>query len=306
PLQQQAWFALIFQDTEKQVEPFIWFLRFPLDEQGKLLQASRDDFMHRLMERIGENLQAAKEGSTLDAALKDNPYTFKPRDDRMAVFHAKAKQLFKQPASKYFEHAEEYFSGKLGWDQWSFVGYQGIAELAVSQDQAEITKLLIAAIPQLPEKPLEALCHCLENETINMALNQTLLERLEQHLDSHADDTLTTAACVRAVACSQSANLQKAVITIALEHDSGRSADVLAAISGRCWETLLDDDIRLKYLEQLARNDNGQEFFNQCLSDLLFIPGMRVPLLTSIRNPERSTELSNAIGSLFQGLNSNG
>lgn len=41
PLQQQAWFALLFQDKSSQLEPLIWFLRMPLDEQGKLLQAAR-------------------------------------------------------------------------------------------------------------------------------------------------------------------------------------------------------------------------------------------------------------------------
>ncbi|MES9914062.1 MAG: DUF3549 family protein, partial [Candidatus Sedimenticola sp. 4PFRAG1] len=137
PMQQQAWFALLFQDNKREIEPFIWFLRFPLDEQGKLLQAARDDFMHRLVERVGENLQAAESGEQLDAVLKDNPYTFKPRDDRMAVFHAQATRQLKQSPSQYFEHAKQYFSGELGWDQWSFVGYQGIAEVASLQGENE-------------------------------------------------------------------------------------------------------------------------------------------------------------------------
>jgi hypothetical protein len=303
PVQQQAWFALLFQDSKQHREPTVWFLRFPLDEQGKLLQAARDDFMHRLLERVGENLQAAQEGSQLDTALKDNPYTYKPRDEHMAVFHAKAAQLFKQPPSKYFEHARDYFSGKLGWDQWGFLGYQGVAEIALCQSQKEINKMLVTAIPHLPAKPLEALCRCLENETINLAINQALLDRLDRILSETPTDTQQVAACIRGVACSQSQQLKKASVERVLEHPCATSPDILAAISGRCWEMLLDDRIRRLYLERLAVNDQGQLFFDQCMSDLLFIPGMRASLLSGIRNPERSEELSNAIGALFQRLN---
>ncbi|MES9960079.1 MAG: DUF3549 family protein [Sedimenticola sp.] len=300
PMQQQAWFALLFQDEERKIEPFIWFLRFPLDEQGKLLQAARDDFMHRLVERVGENLQAAESGEQLDAVLKDNPYTFKPRDDRMAVFHAKATRLLKQPHSQYFDHAREYFSGDLGWDQWSFVGYQGIAEMASFQDADEIGKILASAIPQLPERPLEALCHCLENEPLTLAITRALLERMKQLLCEPEPDVMLVAAGIRAVSCSTSQNLKRELIEAVLAHPCANRVEPLAAISGRAWEILQEETIRRNYLERLAENCEGQEFFNQCLSDLLFLPGMRAPLLGALRDPERSEQLSQAIGALFQ------
>ncbi|MES9937178.1 MAG: DUF3549 family protein [Sedimenticola sp.] len=300
PMQQQAWFALLFQDEERKIEPFIWFLRFPLDEQGKLLQAARDDFMHRLVERVGENLQAAESGEQLDAVLKDNPYTFKPRDDRMAVFHAKATRLLKQPHSQYFDHAREYFSGDLGWDQWSFVGYQGIAEMASLQDEDEFGQILASAIPQLPERPLEALCHCLENEPLTLAITRAVLERMKQLLCEPEPDLMLVAAGIRAVSCSTSQNLKRELIEAVLAHPCASRIEPLAAISGRAWEILQDETVRRNYLERLAENSEGQEFFNQCLSDLLFLPGMRAPLLGALRDPERSQRLSQAIGALFQ------
>lgn len=303
PMQRQAWFALLFQDDESRFEPFIWFLRFPLDEQGKLLQAARDDFMHRLVERVGENLQAAEDGEKLDAVLKDNPYTFKPRDDRMAVFHAQATQLLKQPHSKFFEHAQEYFNGKLGWDQWSFVGYQGIAEIASLQAQEKYSEMLAKAIPELPERPFEALCHCLENEPVTLAITEALLNRLKQLLTADTPDLMLIAASIRAVSCSVSHNLKRELIQTALADDCSNAVEILVAISGRAWESLLDDEIRKQYLERLAENSEGQELFNQCLSDLLFVPGMRTPLLLSVRDPDRSERLSQAIGALFQGIN---
>ncbi|MEW8683730.1 MAG: DUF3549 family protein, partial [Candidatus Thiodiazotropha endolucinida] len=42
PLQQQAWYALTLADpTQRQIDPMIWFIRFPLDEQGKLSLSAR-------------------------------------------------------------------------------------------------------------------------------------------------------------------------------------------------------------------------------------------------------------------------
>jgi hypothetical protein len=304
PMQQQAWFALLFQDDKREIEPFIWFLRLPLDEQGKLLQAARDDFMHRLVERVGENLQAAESGEKLDAVLKDNPYTFKPRDDRMAVFHAKAARLLRQPHSKFFDHARQYFSGDLGWDQWGFVGYQGIAEIATLQDQTETGEMLTASIPEIPDRPLEALCHCLENEPLSMAITRALLERAKALLACEKPDTTLLAACIRAVACSVSGNLKRELLITVLRHPCAADVEILAAVSGRTWESLLDAEVRTLFLQRLAENRQGQAAFNQILSDLLFLPGMRAPLLESVRDPQRSERLSQAIGAFFQGLGS--
>jgi hypothetical protein len=56
------------------------------------------------------------------------------------------------------------------------------------------------------------------------------------------------------------------------------------------------------FLERLAENSAGQEAFNLCMADLLYIPGMREPVLASVRDPKRSEKLSIAIGALFQNV----
>ncbi len=55
PLVRQAWFGMLMQNSDLP-EPLIWFLRMPLDEQGKLVLASRDYFIHRLIEASQLNL----------------------------------------------------------------------------------------------------------------------------------------------------------------------------------------------------------------------------------------------------------
>lgn len=302
PLQKQAWFAMLFRDQADRQEPFIWFLRLPLDEQGKLLQAARDDLMQRLIERIGEKMQAQKESEQLEAALQDNPYSFKPKEDRMAVLHARISRILNAPASRFYSHARDYFRGEPGWEQWSFVGYQGIADMAARLDQDDNEGTLIQALQQIPTQPLVALAHCLENETISRPLADALLTRTRSELEQPDPEPAVLAALIRATACSQARDLQQAQIKAALTAACGNHIELLSAISGRAWEQLLDPPTDLLFLERLAGNSAGQEAFNLCMADLLYIPGMREPILSALRNRERSERLSAAIGALFQGV----
>jgi hypothetical protein len=302
PIGQLAWLALLFQPLKSAREPFVWFLRFPLDEQAKLSLAARDDFLHRLMERIGTEPAEADEEGRIETALEDNPYGFKPRDDRLAIFHARISHRLKKPASRYHDHARSYFSGELGWDQWSFVGYQGIADIAARLAEDDNERMLIDALPLLPVNPFEALCHCLENEKISPKLAAVLLDLTHSQLRREDPSTGYIAAAVRAISRSRSLTLKRQLISDVLASPAAESAGVLGAISGRAWETLTEDLLVVPFLERLANNSEGQLFFDQCLSDLLFIPGMREPLLKALRAPDRSLVLSQAVGAFFQTL----
>jgi hypothetical protein len=302
PQQQKAWIGILFQEKRRRAESFIWFLRLPLDELGYLATAARDDFLHRLLERVGEKLQAAKEGRQLETALQDNPYCFKPRDDRMAIFHAKAAMALKQPPSQYYTHAQQYFSGELGWDQWSFVGYQGIADVAARLQEGANLQHLAVAIPKLPARPFEALCHCLENEAIPLPLAKALLQRAQKSLQEGEPDPTVISGAIRGIALSRSRKTRQRLLQEILAHPCTTNPEILAAIGGRAWEPLQEEALAKPFLERLAQNSAGQEFFNQCLSDLLYLPGMREPLLAIMRNPERSGPLSQAIGSFFQSI----
>jgi hypothetical protein len=82
----------------------------------------------------------------------------------------------------------------------------------------------------------------------------------------------------------------------------GTDIEILAAISGRCWEDLQDKDICRLFLECLANNTHGQSGFTHLLIDLLAIPGMREPVMQGLRDPNRSIELAQAMGQFFKQL----
>jgi hypothetical protein len=89
------------------------------------------------------------------------------------------------------------------------------------------------------------------------------------------------------------------MVTQVLKHRCSREIEVLAIVSGRIWLALAKQPICELYLEQLAHNDAGQAGFSQLLADLLFIPGMREPVMQALRNPKRSETLAKAVGEMF-------
>lgn len=301
PFQQSAWIGLLFWDKETEKnDHFIWFVKLPLDEQGYLQQAARDEFLSRVLENVSRKLSDDKGQNDLEDVMKDNPFAFRPKEERMAVFHALAGQVVGEQPSRFYEHAQEYFSGKVGYDQWAFVGFQGIADVACRLDQDDNETMLVEALPKLPPESLGALCSCLENQKIGTAMSEALLARTQALLAEENVNVNLLAALIRGIAGSPAVGLRKQLLSDVLAHDVATEIEVLAAIGSRAWEALHDEELRSAFMERLAVNRHGQEFFNLCMADLLFVPGMREPLLQVLRSPDRSPQLSAAIGAMFQ------
>lgn len=300
PFQRNAWLGILFHHDTPQSEPaehHIWFVKLPLDEQGLLQQAARDDFLRRIAETLTSDDKTAQQQE-----LDDNPHGFTPREDRMAVFHAKVAQQLGDPPSQYFAHAVDYFCGKPGFEQWNFVGLQGIADVAVRRAETHqgqtLQQTLITAIPKLPDTPFTALCTCLENEAIDAALSQALIERLDSALIKN--NAVVIAAIVRGLSHSEDTETLIKAIQSMLDHAIGRDVEVLAAIAGRAWETLHKPALRARFLENLAQCPAGQQAFNGIMTDLLFMPDLRKDLLQDFRNPDCSEKLIQTIGEFLQ------
>jgi hypothetical protein len=289
PLQQQAWLGMMVWNENNTDDLVIWFLRFPLDAKGCLTAGIRDDFVYRLINRGDQQQQD-----------ETNPYGFKPKAEHMATFHARAAKLLGKPASRFYEHAQDYFSGKPGFDQWAFVGFQGIADITARLDEDTNLEDLIAALPQLPPQPLEAVCQCLEHETIGNDLASTLGACLQEELGKESIDANLVSLLLRAVSASEDPAISAQLVETVLHSPVADNAEVIASISGRCWNSLQQPALLKLFLENLALCPEGQEFFNLVIVDLINIPGMQQPLHAAIRDPERSAALGKAIGELFQ------
>ena len=294
PLQRKAWCAFVHAAGESD-QPVIWFIRLDLDEQGLLVQAARDALLARLL----ESARAGASGVDPQAELQDNPCAFTPSATRMAQFHARLSVDRDLPPSRFAAHAADYFSGRLGWSQWEFVGYQGIADIASRHRETP----LAAAIPFLPDQPLQALCHCLENQRPDPPLRDALLARLAREMTADTPVVARLAALVRALAGAVDAIDVKRHLLDVLEHPAARDIEILAALSGRAWEALLDRSLLDRFLDRLAENDHGQPAFEACLDDLLSVPEMTGPVRTALRDPGQPDSVRTAFGRMLQDAN---
>ena len=298
PLQQHAWLGLLGWQEQDKSRHFIWFLKLPLDELGKINPLARDELLHYLVNQLGQRLLSAKDNPDTATAL---PHGFTPGEESMAMFHAKAAQHLGQPASRYYQHARDYLAGLQGYEQWAFVGMQGLADVVVRLDQEDNEHRLLQALPQLPSQPFGQMCRFLEHEEISVQLATALTRRI----DTCAGTELSRedlVAITRALSGSRDSRIRQDWLRQILNGPYGNDIELLAAISGRCWKDLRNNELCQLFLERLAVNSHQQTGFTALLVDLLAIPGMRDIVMQGLRNPNRSQELAQAMGHFFKQL----
>lgn len=298
PLQQHAWLGLLGWQEDDKSRHFIWFLKLPLDELGKINPLARDELLHYLVNQLGQRLLTTVDSVDSATAL---PHGFIPGQETMSMFHAKAARLLEQPPSRYYSHARDYLAGTQGYEQWAFVGMQGLADVVARLAQDDNESHLLQAIPQLPSQPFGQLCRFLEHENIAPELATNLIHRVRQdEASEHFRNDLV--AVIRALGGCSDSQLRQNLIRHVLQEPYGSDIEILAAIAGRCWEDLRDSEICRLFLERLACNTHGQSGFAHLLMDLLAIPGMREAVMRGLRETNRSKELALAIGQFFKQL----
>lgn len=294
PLQRHAHMAIAYWNSEKQ--PWIWFLKFPLDERGLLKQSDIGNFIKYVLEAMGTRL-GGELSEEKQQKLANNPYTFKPTEDKMAVFHSQIRAELDLPTSQYYEHAQHYFSGGLGWDKWQTVGLQGITDICARLGSEQNGVLLRKSLRHLPSEPRYALLGALEHTGLPKKLAETLNELAQQQIESSDPDLFLLAAYVRALSGAEDSSL-KQVISGILASPRLSHQEVLIAIAGRSWQALEDGTIAQQFLLRLAQTGN-QNLFNQIFSDLVTQPSLRMVLLPLL-NSSPSEELTLALIQLQQ------
>lgn len=301
PLQQAAWLGVVFHPADDTNASVIWFLKLPLDELGFLQIEARDGFLRQVLEHLGENIKARHQGKAGSDALKESPFAFKPKQERLAMFHAILTRKLGEKPSQYYAHTRDYIQGNIGFEQWAFLGIQGIADFIARLEDEGNEAMLATAIPSLPDTPLLMIAELLENVQPRAALGNALLARLQQALNQQEAIGII-AALIRALSNAQSEALRRTAWQTVLASDTGQQIDILAAISGRAWYDLQQTDLLNQYMENAAQGE--QAHFNALLADLMAIPGMRDVVMQVIRSPQRSPKLGECIGLFMQAIRS--
>jgi len=304
PFQQKAWLALLFWPKDKQQEAVIWFLQFPVDELGFLKQSSRDAFLIDLLEQTGKNIHAKQKGDKAEDGLSESPFAFKPREDRLAMFHALATTILDQQPSHHYQYAHDYLlsreQGGLGLEQWQFLGLQGLADVTTRLHLDNNEAFLTNAVAEMPEVPLSSYAQALENVEFGEALFHALTTRIKTELAKDEINIALVAALIRAISSYPSDEDKITVLLNILQTPSANEIEIIAAISGRSWRDLEDDNVRQSFVERLAQQE--QMAFSAIIADLIIIPRMRDLILGEMRSENRSPELVKKFGVFMQGV----
>ncbi|HCE2142745.1 DUF3549 family protein [Vibrio parahaemolyticus] len=294
PMQRKAHLAIAYWNEQKQ--PWIWFLKFELDERGLLKQSDIGNFIKYVVEAMGTRL-SEEMSEEQQQKLSNNPYTFKPSEDKMAVFHSQVRANLDLPTSQYYEHTQHYFTGGLGWENWQTVGLQGITDIAARLGKEQNAVTLRKALNHLPNEPLYALLGTLEHVDLQERLAQRIAEKAQQEIHSTEPDLFLLSALTRALAGAPT-EISLPVLEAILQSPRLSHQEVLIGIAGRAWHLLSDAKTAEQFLLRLAQTGN-QTLFNQLFADLVMLPELRMVLLPLLHSSP-SEELATALIKLQQ------
>lgn len=292
PSQGHAFIAIAFWQKQPS-QPFLWFVKLPLDERGLLNQGARDHFIAIIIEALGSNL-TVDPSEHQEELLKSNPYHFTPSQYKLAALNSKLKLELKQPPSEYLPLCQQYISGDLGWNNWHKIGVQGITDFASRIQLEENSAQLISALPHLATEVLIPLCGALENEKLSVELLDAIISYINE---IEKDKNQLQQHLLRALASScQHPHVIAFANTLLVKKDL--PIDIFIILSGRCWLLWQTPQGLMGYFERLVQVKD-HELFAAIFKDLVAIPAIRPNVFQCMRDQNRSSELAQAIGLLF-------
>lgn len=287
PRQQHIWLGVVFYNKQLSEQHYIWFIKLPLDEQGKLVSASRNHFLQIIVDALGQQLE---HNAQRNGQLPENPYTFIPNQQQLADFNSISRQVLKLGQSEHYQNALAYLHQPEQHD-WTLVPLQGIADIAAQATEQDIQSLLLQQFDKLASPVRNALMVSLENQALTVKLTELMLQQIKQP-QAEPQQRLNA---LRALSQSQATGLVSQAIEYALTH---ANADILTIIAARLWRQLDNEKLLRQYLQCLATTQ-AEDLFTALFSDLVQIPAIRQQMLDSLRWTDKSVELTQAVGRLF-------
>ncbi|GAA6135161.1 DUF3549 family protein [Oceaniserpentilla sp. 4NH20-0058] len=301
PYLQHAWLALYISPPKQPENETLMFLKWPLDEQGKLIPYVRDDLVHRLIKLSETPLQADTE---IDDPLKDNPFAFKPDDVRLANLHAIIQGSQHRKPSSHYDTAVKYLqAGTLNPESlanWQNLGLQGIADVSARINEHKAS--LHSCLARMPQEAFLAFAQCLEHHPISADITQVVLDRYILALDK-PENTIEVEAAMRILGGSISDETRIHAWQLWLDSDYATDVACMLAFATRNYDDLAFIPQRISdFLVNLAKLNQDKTYtaFVKIAGDLLFLPGIRNLLLNALRDENRPAILGEAMQALLR------
>ncbi|WP_299074149.1 DUF3549 family protein [uncultured Paraglaciecola sp.] len=289
PRQQHAWFGILFFNKQLSQEHYIWFVKLPLDEQGLVIGAARQQFLQIVIEALGQSLE---KDNNPNNQLPENPFTFVPNQQQLADFNSIGRVKLAIPLSEHLATTVQYIT-KPEQHDWRTIPLQGIADFTASLDQNRLKQLFLKQFSTLAPDMQYALCTSFENHQIDEQVSQLLIDWYQQD----PQDEKRLHSVLRGLTQSQIQGAVEHLVSSVLNHAHGNSSATLMLIAARHWQHLQHPSILSLYMELLANSDH--DLFSGLYPDLVQIPALREDMLKVLRWPEKSPKLTQAIGQLF-------
>ncbi|ART83484.1 hypothetical protein CBP31_13335 [Oceanisphaera profunda] len=294
PLQRHAWLAVCYWQTHSPEQPYIWFLKLPLDERGLFNNGAVKYFLAALVEQLGQDLTAPLSDEQ-QQKLAQTPFTFAPSQEKLAAFHARLGLALNTAPSHFYQGTLDFLATPEQHD-WQQLGLQGLAEVAARlQQDVSLSQLLARQWPQLPVPVQTALCQQCEHQPLPDNINHLLLDAVNHELERHTPDDERIALLLRATAASPAfvARQQKIATLLSL----APSQALMLCLVARLWQELTDETLLLQYLSQLAERHG--DLFNGVFSELVSMPALRPLILSNLHNATLAPALKDALGALY-------
>ena len=286
-----AWIGIVFWDKSRSQHQYIWFIKLPVDEQGLLVAASRNQFLQIIVEALGTQLENAEKKN---GQLPDNPYTFVPNQQQLADFNSHSRKTLGLGTSSYYAATLDYLRSPMVID-WQTLALQGFADVVANMPQDDIAQTINQHFSVFPQAVQNALLTSMENTN----LSDDTMVTIESWLLADKTDITRWVHGLRSLCVMQSEARVIKLVSQALTFDVSDNTDCLAVISGRLWLSLLSENNLMSFMHKAAIADPTFGFFQAMFGDLVRIPSMRHAMLSLLREPEKSPQLTQAVGSLF-------
>ena len=137
PRQQHAWFGVLFFNKKISDERYIWFVKLPLDEQGLVIGAARQQFLQIVVEALGQSLDKQNNPNN---QLPENPFTFVPNQQQLADFNSIGRVELEIPLSEHLNLVEQYLATpeRHDWRTSSYAGYRRFYRVFTARQRKQL------------------------------------------------------------------------------------------------------------------------------------------------------------------------
>lgn len=293
PRMQHAWFGIVFFNPNLTSEHYIWFVKLPVDEQGLVINAARQQFLQIVVDALGQQLDKDKNGLN---QLPENPFTFVPAQQLLADFNSISRQALSLAPSRYYDLATQYVQNPQ-IVEWQNLSVQGIADVVAFSLNGSKNNSFIKQFEHFAPAVQQACCHSFENHQLDDNYSEMLKTWWQSGTFSHE----RLIALLRALSQSNNTKLLNSLLHETLQHAERVNTDVLIIIAARHWQSLHNSELMALFIERLAECDS--DFFIGLFRDLVQIPDTRTKMLEVLRWPNKPANLVAAIEQLFMGQN---